>query len=183
MTADNQNGWTPIPGFEGWYEAHPNGQIRSVDRDIAIENSRTRPYSIHCRGRILRTTLNEGYPYVTLWMQHVQFTAKVANYIALTFHGPRPDGLYICHINGDRADSAASNLYYGTPSANVADALRHGTLRHGERTPWAKLTEADVRYIRSNPERLPQRALGEIFGIHQSRISKIQRREQWRHVA
>ena len=31
-------GWTPLPGWEGIYEAHPDGMIRSLDRLVRHRN-------------------------------------------------------------------------------------------------------------------------------------------------
>jgi hypothetical protein len=53
----------------------------------------------------------------------------------------------------------------------------------GQRHGKAKLTDDDIRRIRSNPGRLPQTALAAEFGVGQSRISDIVNKRAWRHVA
>lgn len=175
--------WTPVPGFEGWYEASVCGLIRSVDRRIPITVAGKRPYSILCRGKVLKPTLSNGYPTVTLWMHSSATIMKIGAIVCRTFLGPRPPGRYVCHRDGNPQNSALSNLYYGTPKQNSDDARRHGTTLRGSRIPWSKLTEDDVRYIRENPEALPQEALARQFGTKQSQISRIRHRHQWRHVA
>lgn len=178
----SSGGWKAVPGFVGWYEAHPSGLIRSVDREIVVSRKDGRTYSIRCAGKLLRAD-GVGYPHVVLWKEGVGKSIRVANCVAKTFLGERPDGQYVCHKNGDSSDSSLQNLYYGTPAQNVEDMRRHGTMCCGELTPWARLTEDNVRYIRSNPDNLLQRELGAIFGISQARVSRILNREQWKHVA
>jgi hypothetical protein len=45
------------------------------------------------------------------------------------FIGPRPDGLDVCHNNGDRLDNQVGNLRYGTRSENMLDTVPHGRSR------------------------------------------------------
>ena len=54
--------------------------------------------------------------------------------MALTFIGPRPPGLQVCHNNGDGFDNRLTNLRYDTPSANNLDQVRHGTHSESSRT-------------------------------------------------
>lgn len=158
--------WKAIPGFEGLYDVSSAGIVRGVGR-----------------GRILKTSLDRGYPKVRLAAAGKRFTRRVASLVCLAFIGPRPAGLQVCHRDGRRANSAAANLYYGTPQQNAADALRHGTRRQGETIPWAKLDEATVRSIRTNPEQLSQSALARRHGTAPSTINRIQRGKRWKHVA
>lgn len=177
------SGWKAIPGFEGAYEAHPDGFVRSVDRVVHSTPSRGRPYTRRYAGQVLSPSIANDYPVVTLWDQGSPTHRKVANLVALTFHGPKPAGLYACHRDGDRSNSCASNIYYGTPEENVADARRHGTLAVGERAGSARLTVEAVRYMRQNPDSLTQAALGARFGVGQGRVSRIRAGKQWKDVA
>lgn len=69
--------------------------------------------------------------------------------VAHEFLGPRPEGTFVCHIDGDATNNKASNLYYGTPKENMADAMRHGTTLRGSKNRKAKLSEPEVREIKS----------------------------------
>lgn len=51
----------------------------------------------------------------------------VHHLVAEAFLGPRPHGKYVLHKDGNHNNNAASNLYYGTQSENMKDAIRHGT--------------------------------------------------------
>jgi len=54
--------------------------------------------------------------------------------------------------------------------------------RKGELNGRAKLTEEDVRYIRSVIHAETDRALAEQFGVSQDSIRNIRLRRTWRHV-
>lgn len=43
------------------------------------------------------------------------------------FVGPRPEGMFGCHNNGDPSDNRLENLRWDTPKNNSADMIRHGT--------------------------------------------------------
>lgn len=47
--------------------------------------------------------------------------------MAAAWHGPRPPGLVVRHLDGDKLNDAPWNLAYGTPAQNHDDAIRHGT--------------------------------------------------------
>jgi hypothetical protein len=57
--------------------------------------------------------------------------------------------MFVCHIDGDATNNNVSNLYYGTPTENMADAIRHGTTVRGVKNKKAKLSEAIAREIRA----------------------------------
>lgn len=58
--------------------------------------------------------------------------------------------------------------------------------RRGEKSPTAKLTEADVREIRSLFDQMPRygaaRELSAKFGVSPQMISLIVNRKSWKHV-
>jgi hypothetical protein len=74
------------------------------------------------------------------------------------------------------------HLYWATSAQNEADKVRHGTAPRGEKNPYAKLTEAAVREIRSLEGTMPRHKLAEKFNISQSQIYRILLGQHWRHV-
>lgn len=65
------------------------------------------------------------------------------------------------------------HLRWATPSENQREREAHGTSNRGEAQGSSKLTEADIRLIRANPEKLSGSEMARIFGVHQSHISRI----------
>lgn len=112
------------------------------------------------------------------WRQH-----SVHVLVCETFHGPRPEGKFAAHNDGDKLNVAASNLSWKTQSENEADKVAHGTAMLGSRHHQAKLTEADVIRIRSaRAAGFTAVALATQFGIHPHTVRAIVRRSIWKHI-
>ena len=120
-------GAVPITGYEKYY-ACPDGRIYSTITNIFLKpsaNKRT--------GR-----LHVGLNGVTL---------RVAVLVCTAFHGERPDGLTVSHLNGDVQDNRAENLAWETMKENLARRHQHGTTIDGFNNSRAKLSPEDVTYI------------------------------------
>jgi hypothetical protein len=103
--------------------------------------------------------------------------------IATAFHGPCPPGMQCRHMDGNKLNSRADNLAWGTPSENNRDKIAHGTDPVGERHGCAKMTDEKVREIRKlRSQGLRLKQIGEMFGVRESTISLIVNRRTWPHV-
>lgn len=174
--------WRQIPGREGEYEVSDQGRVRSVAHIVNIADGRRFPVV----GRIRAPYVDKkGYHHVTLYRNNVGRRYAIHLLVALAFIGPRPDGMQICHGNGDSGDNRLTNLRYDTVSANHLDKRVHGTSRCGEDNPKARLTESDVRAIRAAyaSGAMNQMELARRYGTPQPNISQIIHRRTWRHVA
>lgn len=113
--------WRPVVGYEGYYEVSERGRVRSMTR---LDNHGRRKV-----GRVLRAGVaGNGYLLVSLWRDGIAASRTVHSLVAEAFIGPRPEGMDVCHADGDRLNPVATNLRYDTRSANLADAREHGTL-------------------------------------------------------
>lgn len=110
--------WKDISGYEGYYQVSDWGNVRSVDRVAA--NGAWWP------GKLLKTPLRSGYPCVDL-SRGTRMTVHVHVLVMLAFVGPRPEGMVICHFDGDPTNNHLANLRYDTHSSNMLDSVRHGT--------------------------------------------------------
>ncbi len=63
------------------------------------------------------------YPYVKLDYK----VYSVHSLVAKAFIGLKPDGLVVCHNDGNTLNTNADNLRYDTLSNNMKDRIRHGT--------------------------------------------------------
>lgn len=125
--------WKSIPEYEGLYEASDQGQIRSVDR--LVPHGVGNRFGVGPDGRMRRrkgklikqSNVATGHLGVTLSKLGRHLAASVHVLVKETFHGPTPDGMMVCHDNGDPTDNRLENLYFGTAYQNSMDTHRHGT--------------------------------------------------------
>jgi hypothetical protein len=100
--------------------------------------------------------------------------------VAEAFLGPCPEGMEVCHSDGNRANNALSNLRYDTRKNNHADKRLHGTHLVGDTCPASKLTAGDVLAIRASDKRASE--LAREYGVSDANIHCILKRKSWRHI-
>ena len=171
----------PIAGFEGLYEVSSLGRVKSLAREVLHSHGNLQT----CKERVLKPFINKGgYGTVGLHKNGSQLHKKVHALVAEAFIGPRPEGLQVRHGTRGKLDNSLANLCYGTPKQNSADKVRDGTHNRGERNPKAKLTEADIREIRSLlAAGKRQKSIANTFGVANSTICFIKQGKIWAHVA
>ena len=156
--------WRSIPVNLN-YEASTEGTVRSL-HDVT-------------KLRILKTWKNwNGYHLVGLG----QKAYAVHRIVALTFHGPCPDGLECSHLDGNKNNNRADNLKYVTRKENHAHKKLHGTAQVGEKGGRAKLKNNDVYEIRRLANKVTQRSLAKRFNVSESVISRIVLKKTWKHL-
>jgi hypothetical protein len=118
--------WKDVVGYEGSYEVSDFGRVRSLDRRVPCANGKMRSV----RGRVLKQTVgNHTYHVVSLCKANRKRVDCVHVMVAKHFIGPRPNGLHVCHDDGNKARNELSNLRYDTPAANVEDTVAQGRSR------------------------------------------------------
>lgn len=108
-------------------------------------------------------------------------------------NGPIPDGLWVLHHCDNPPCVRPDHLFLGDHAANMRDAVAKGRTRpasriahlpRGESHHKSKLTESTVRDIRTrHSSGTPIRRLAREYGVTQSAIQSVVRRQSWRHVA
>lgn len=96
---------------------------------------------------------------------------------------PNPGNLRdVNHKNGNKLDLRVENLERTTHADNVIHAYKNGLMKavYGEKHPHAKLTEDDVRYIRSSTKTTAE--LAREMNLHCTTVRDIRNRKSWRHV-
>lgn len=167
--------WKDIPGYEGAYQVSNMGRVKSLPRSSPIVYRDGTVVQRCLRERILTPNVNRhGYESLVLRCDGSDKTYEVQRLVAAAFIGPRPDGYETRHLDGNRLNNRADNLAYGTRSENQLDIYDYRGYHH-------RLTPADVRSIRS---RLGSgengRSVAKDFGICESMVSAIKRREVYR---
>ena len=116
--------WQDVPGWEGFYAVSDTGRVKALARSVpgrpgVFINRRERQLTI--------STTDDGYRRVWLSRDNKRTEFKVHQLVALAFIGPRPEGMEVCHNDGDKANNTPANLRYGTRSENTLDRVQHGT--------------------------------------------------------
>lgn len=119
--------WHDVPDCPG-YQVSTHGRFRSLDR-IIMRKTPTGTWPVKMKGRILRQNTSpksRGYAVVGLYTPDCQkYRNESHRIVARVFHGPKPPGLEVRHLNGIRDDNRPENLRYGTRSENSADKRFH----------------------------------------------------------
>lgn len=158
--------WKPVPNYETRYIASSHGRIRSLKRHMKI---------------LVGGPHKGGYCIFHLYKEGARKVTTRHAVIALTFLGECPDGMQVCHIDGNPSNCKLDNLLYVTPKENSSHKRIHGTLRFGETSPVAKLTEKGVVDILNNHHD-GNRVLAIKYGVTHSNISAIRLRKSWKHI-
>lgn len=100
------------------------------------------------------------------------------------FVGPCPKGMEACHNDGNPRNNCLENLRWDTPQNNNADKHRHGTALLGELNHQSKLTRDEVIEIRCRFAKggIQKRELAKEYGVHETTIREIIKREIWKHI-
>ena len=157
--------WKDIPGFEGAYQVSSLGRVRSLDRYV-----RVCPHGLEAKrmikGRVLRPAPNK-YGHLCVILGHGAHGSLVHQLVALAFIGPRPDGMDVCHTDGDMRNNRADNLRYDVRSENILDVYRVGKA-------WRKLTLDDMREIKGLlAAGYKGSDIAKLFSVSQSAVSAI----------
>lgn len=120
--------------------------------------------------------------YAQMWVDSHSRLALVSRLVCEEENGPPPSGdhdaAHSCG-NGHLGCVTKRHLSWKTKIGNAADMIVHGTHLRGERQNGAKLTEDDVRAIRSLQGVILQKEIASQFGVSKQRISAILARKDW----
>ncbi len=174
----NELSWIPAAGFEAMYEVSNAGDVRSW-RVGGSRNKRA------VTPKLLVLSIDgDGYKRCNLY-DGKGGTRNVAVHVLVctSWHGERPEGAQVRHLNGVRLDNSKDNLCWGTSKENHADMVAHGTraVRRGHENHFSKLTEEDVRAIRLRKD-ATGRSLAKEYGITPGYLYQLRKGNSWKHV-
>jgi hypothetical protein len=132
---DSPELWKPIAGYEGLYEISNLGRVARIKDGERF---------------IRKANMATHYPSVSFSKRpqdKYQKSSAIHKLVAEAFCGPRPEGSIIRHLDGDRYNSKAENLKFGTVKQNVEDAVRHKIYK-GSRNGSSILCERCVEAVR-----------------------------------
>lgn len=165
--------WKPILNFEG-YEVSDDGKVRSWKPERNNVPAPTEP-------RLLKFEIgSSGYYQLNLYSENGRKMCRVHVLVAEAFHGTRPEGFVVRHLNGIRTDNRAANLRWGTVQENNDDMRLHGTWSHGEGVHTSKLSELDVLQILNSNDRPID--IASVYGVTPANICHIRKGRSWKHL-
>lgn len=160
--------WRAVPGLSG---------IAASSRGRIIGPS----------GRILKPRpIYNGYLKVIIYTP-TRSSRFIHHLVSAAFIGPRPLGMEVDHLDGNKANNAPPNLEYVTRAENCRRAcalgLQSAPFVKGESHPNARLTEDNVRRIRiMRASGTGPQELARVFGITPKYIGEIVRGKAWPHI-
>ena len=93
-----------------------------------------------------------------------------------------PEGYCVCHVCDNPECVNPNHLFLGSIQDNNDDKLKKKRQQKGEGVHTSKLTEEDVKYIKSLPEGFNQSEVARQFGVYPSAIWNIVNGQRWKHV-
>ena len=149
--------WKEIPNHAGYF-ASTDGSVRS-------HKGKAPRILKQCRG-------SHGYLMVSLCLSNGKRVSMcVHSVIALTFIGERPNGLDVCHNDGNKDNNQWTNLRYDTRQNNIDDQRKHGTFKwHGK----VKLSSDQIKEVVAMLHQgKTHQSIGDVFGVSRGLIQKI----------
>lgn len=163
--------WLPIKNYEGRYEVSNFGRVKSLTsgRQSIMRGSR---FANGMQYKRVTLTSKDG----------IKATKYIHILVLETFIGPRPNGSWGLHNDGNVINCHLSNLRWGTSQENSLDRIKHGNSLPREKNPNAKLKPEEIKEIRHQyvPGIVKQSDLAIMFGVSQVQISRIIRNSSWR---
>lgn len=181
--------WKDVIGYEGLYKCSNLGRIKSLERNVYNFTGLKK-----IEERLMRGSLNDwGYRTVRLSKGDDCKTTTFHRIIAIAFI-PNPDNkLEVNHKNFNKDDNKTENLEWSTRIENCSHAwdnkyreqgLDLSNKKRGEQVKCSKLTEIQVKAIRSAHERygIGYLTLSKLCGVGQMTIKYIIERKTWHHI-
>lgn len=171
--------WRPFRS--GIYEVSSHGRVRRAKQGKRGIKTTGRTHV----GLLLSLWVDpDGY--AKCWLDSERQTAAfpVHQLVAEAFHGPRPPGCVVDHVDGDKTHNWSANVEWVTKAENRRRQAAQGLNPKGAAHGRAKLSEADVHTIRTVSQfpHVTQTGLAKRFGVSQSLVWAVINRKVWAHV-
>ena len=158
--------WMPVPGFT-------NYMVSDLGRVLNLDTKKIHVGSVG----------SHKYRQTSLLDHKGQRRFFTIHKLILISHVGPSHGRVARHKDGVRSNSILSNLRWGSYQDNADDRLIHGTDCRGVKHPSAKLSEDQVRDIRSRAaEGERHHLLAKEFNVNKVTISRVVNRQRYANV-
>ena len=128
----------PVPDWP--YEVDEEGQIYRTGKSNSTWVGRQVTQRVNPRDGYLECHLSKP--------EQRNKSFKVHVVVCMAWHGPRPPGQQVRHLDGDKYNNRGDNLAWGTYEENLADAIKHGSYLRGEDHPTTVYPDSVVATMR-----------------------------------
>ena len=177
--------WKWVVGYEEYYKVSNYGRIKRVKNINYTVKFGVGWRKIRLNREILKTGKGQ-YPRITLTTKVKRERFNLHIVVLLAFRGPCPDGMESCHKDDDRTNNNINNLYWGTRSNNIYDAIRNGKKpsQQGESHSQVKLNKIKVKKIRKlyKSGGYSRSQLGDKFDVTKACIQAVVEYRSWKHI-
>lgn len=129
-------------GYEGWYEIHPSGKVRSLDR--RVNNRWGNGYNIP--GIELKPVIHPSHGYHLVRLSQNGQAKQYRLHILVAKHFiPNPENKpTVNHRWGNKAQNAANDLEWATHQEQMDHAAINGLTASGERNGGNKISDLEM---------------------------------------
>lgn len=168
--------WRDIPEYEGYYQVSSKGRVRSVDRKIPCGKGVRKQI-----GKLLIPKKHKKSGRLQVGLSKFSKTRwfNIHKLVALTFIGPCPKGMEICHGPGGHLDNSVENLRYGTREENSDERWD----KPDDVVLFKKLSKNDVlEIVRLNGLGISYDQISKKFDVTSKYVGEILRGVYWSRV-
>lgn len=116
--------WRPVVGYEDRYEISSQGKLRSIARVGIAKNGQ----KFTRKSKMLSPYIDkDGYRKFGLRGRGKRRNKFIHRMVVEAFVGEIPEGMLVCHNDGNPANNNVVNLRIGDHSDNALDMRKHGT--------------------------------------------------------
>lgn len=127
---------------------------------------------------------SNGYLQVRLTTNGEQKIVAVHGLVAEVFLGPRPVGMQVRHLDGNKKNNSVCNLAYGTAKENGQDNARLGVMPRGEQVNTSALTTAQAtKCLSLLQEKVSPTQVARLLNISRNAVYKIKYGQTWKWLS
>ena len=173
--------WSPIKGYEGYYEVSNLGRVKSISRPARITLRNGTPSVRRHIGRILKGCPDQDGYYGVYLSKIKARRVKIAKLVALHFVDNPNNFPVVNHLDGIKTNDIFTNLEWCTFEQNREHAIRTGLINmKGENNVSVKLKIDDILYIRKSGKNA--KIISKEFNICEEHARKIIKGRVWKSV-
>jgi hypothetical protein len=121
--------WKDIKGYEGLYQVSNFGNVKSLERLVRYEHSKTRQEFYKKNKEIIKKkSYCKGYCSVSLCKENKSSTKRICRLVAIAFIPNPKNKSQVNHIDVNKRNDNVENLEWNTPAENIRHAFENNLM-------------------------------------------------------